>query len=537
MTTFDIIIVGAGSAGSVLAGKLSDNPKLRVLLLEAGPSDRRLWIRLPIGYGKTFFDPAVNWKYTAEADPGLAGRTSYMPRGKVLGGSSSINAMVYCRGMPADYDDWRDAGNPGWGWSDVEPWFRKVERLARGDGTAEGDGPLWVSDRAADYHRLSRHFVATVREAGLPGVAGFDGLSAEGVGPYLINTRSGLRCSAADAFLRPAIGRDNLEVRTGALVERILFEGKRAVGVLVRHGGKTQQISARAEVILAAGAINSPQLLQLSGIGPGEVLAKAGVAVVHDSAGVGRNLQDHLGINYYYRASEPTLNQQLGTFAGQIGCGLQYIFGRKGPLSLSINQFGGMVRSSPDLARPDTQLYLNPLSYSVSYADKRPLLQPDRWPGFILSFNSCRPTSRGEVAIASADPAAPPRITPRYLSTAKDLADVVAGARLISRLDRTPAMQRLIARKPDLDLASMSDAEIIADFRQRSGTVYHQSCSCRMAPAADGGVVGTDLKVHGLDGLRVVDASVFPNLTSANTNAPTIMLAAKAAAAVATALK
>ena len=529
MDDWDYIIVGAGSAGCVLADKLSADGRHRVLLLEAGGDDRRFWITTPIGYGKVYFDPAVNWKFVAEPDPGIAGRAAYFPRGKVLGGSSSINAMVYCRGLPGDYDDWRDAGNAGWGWDDLRPVFDGFERHQRRDGSVHGDGPLWVSDREPEYHGIKRFFYEAARELGLPVSPDLNGATPEGVGAYPINTRHGRRCSASVAFLRPAMGRPNLRVLTGVLAERVLFDGRRAVGVAYVRDGERMRVQARMEVVLCAGAIGSPQLLQLSGIGPGALLATHGVPVLHDNVAVGAHMQDHLGVNYYFRASEPTLNSVLGTWRGRILAGLQYVLRRTGPLSLSVNQFGGMVRSRPDLARPDMQLYFNPLSYSEELAGQRELLKPDPFPGFILGFNACRPTSTGRVEIASPDPARPPRIVPNYLSTSRDLDDVVAGARLVGRLQDTRAMRPLVTGMSHADLSNMEQATIIDDFRRRSGSVYHPCGTCRMAPD---GVVDSALRVRGVDGLRVADASVFPNITSANTNAPTIVVAHKAARAI-----
>ena len=529
MDSFDYIVIGAGTAGCVLADRLSADGQKRVLLLEAGGSDRRFWIRTPIGYGKTFYDEAVNWKYNTEPDAGLDGRRSYWPRGKVLGGSSAINAMVYCHGLPADFDDWRAAGNPGWGWADVAPGYQQLERRVGADGTVQGDGPLWVSEREPEYHPVKRHFLAAAHHLGLPATADFNGPQPEGVGAYAITTRRGLRCSAADAFLRPALGRPNLTLRTGALAQRILFEGRRAVGVAYLQQGQLRRATATAEVLLAGGAVNSPQLLQLSGIGPGPLLQGLGLAVLQHNLAVGSGLQDHLGINYLYRATEPTLNGTLGSWRGRLAAGLHFVLQRAGPLSLSVNQMGGLVRSGPGLERPDTQLYFSPWSYSTEYVGRRPLLRPDPWPGFILGFNPCRPTSTGRIDIASPDPAQPPRIQPNYLATAADVAAVLAGARLIGRLQQTPALRGLTLGPPAVDPAALTDDALLADFRARSGTVYHPCGSCRMAPEAQGGVADAALRVHGVEGLRVVDASVFPNITSANTQAPTFMLAWKAA--------
>ena len=534
MQDFDFIIVGAGSAGCVLANRLSENSAHRVLLIEAGGSDRRFWIRTPIGYGMTFLDESVNWKFEADRDPGLGGRDVYVPRGKVIGGSSSINAMVYARGAKNDFDDWRDAGNPGWGWDEVKRAFEAIETRITKDGIAEGNGPLTVSDRQNDYHPLKRHFMNAAREAGLPLADGhpsenFACNGEEGFGPYVINTRKGLRCSSADAFLHPIKHRKNLTILTEAQVARILFDGKRASGVSYRKDGMVHAVKARREVILSAGAIQSPQLLQLSGIGPGALLKEHNIEIIHANDGVGAHLEDHIGINYYYRAKEPTLNAVLGTWAGRIAAGVQFVLTRTGPLSLSVNQYGGIVRSSATLGRPDMQLYFNPLSYSTENSGKRKLTKPDPWPGFILSFNPCRPTSHGHVRITSPDPFKQPGILFNYLSTNHDLEEAVRGARLIGKVQNTAVMQALLAAPPQFDPSRESEESIITDFRKRSGSVYHPTCTCRMAPEAQGGVLDPHLRVHGVEGLRVVDASSFPNITSANTSAPTMMLAWRAA--------
>jgi choline dehydrogenase len=527
--TYDYVIIGAGSAGCVLAGRLSESGKYSVLLIEAGGSDAKFWIKTPIGYGITFFDKKVNWRFNSVPDKGLLDRTLYVPRGKVIGGSSSINAMVYARGAKSDFDDWRDAGNPGWGWDEVKPTFEAIERRVTKDGTELGSGPLTVSDRQNDYHPLKRFFTKAVKQLQLASADDGVAQGEEGLGPYLINTRNGLRCSSADAFLRPALSRKNLHVEKYAHATKILFEGTQAVGVEFIQNNQTRTVKATREIILSAGAIQSPQLLQISGIGPRDLLKQYGIKVVKALDGVGAHLQDHLGVNYYYRATEPTLNAQLGTRLGQLIAGIKFLLTRKGPLTLSVNQMGGLIRSSKELTRPDLQIYFNPLSYSTEVAGKRRLTKPDPWPGFILSFNSCRPTSTGSVKINSADPFTMPDIDFNYLSTNQDREDVIAGARFIGKLQNSPAMQELIGAEPIFDPSKASDEAIIADFRKRAGSVYHTSCTCRMAPEADGGVLDSELKVHGIKGLRVVDASSFPNVTSANTNAPTIMLAWRAA--------
>ena len=531
----DFIIVGAGSAGCVLADKLSADGERQVILLEAGPSDNRFWIRTPIGYGITYTDPKVNWCYSAEPDPAIANRQLFWPRGKVLGGSSSINAMVYHRGQAADYDDWRRAGNPGWGYSDVAQVYESFEEFSTTSGARrpanshpQSGNRLTIHDASANYHSLKHDFAEAFLQAGL-NCPDHLCLEGEGVGPYLITTRAGKRCSSATAFLHPANYRSNLEILTNTTATRINIEGDAAIGVRCLSGNQFIEIKARKEVLLCAGAVNSPQLLQLSGIGPGELLQTHGVQSVLEHPHVGRHLQDHLGISYFYRANRPTLNRTLRTWPGRIGAGIQYLLRRSGPLSLGVNQIGGLARSRTSLETSDTQLYCNPVSYQPAEGETRKLTLPDPYPGFIMGFNPCRPTSEGSIKIGSSDPHAPPRITTDYLTTQKDLDGVVSMARLVGRIQDTRAIQDILAEPPDLDLTSMPEDDILNDFRQRSTTVYHPCGTCRMGADIQSAVVNADLQVFGIQGLRVVDASIFPNITSANTNAPTIMVAHEAA--------
>ncbi|MEM0922717.1 MAG: GMC family oxidoreductase N-terminal domain-containing protein [Pseudomonadota bacterium] len=528
MEQFDFVIIGAGSAGCVLAERLSRSGRHRVLLLEAGVRDRRAWIRLPIGYGKCFHDPAVNWGLHTESVPSLDGRKIYWPRGKVVGGSSSINGLVYFRGLPGDFDDWAEAGYAGWDWASLLPIFERLERQIAGDGSQTGSGPMAVSDCERDFHPIRRHYYAAAQDLDLPRVDPKAAIFGEGIGPYHLTVEGGLRCSAATAFLRPALARRNLVLRRHAQAERILFEARTANALSYHWRGETHQVAA-GQVILSAGAVHSPLILQRSGIGPGDLLAMLGIAPVRENPAIGAGLQDHIGIDYMFRAHEPTLNQELGTKLGQLRAGLRYLFGRRGPLGLSVNQMGGLVRSHPGANRADIQLYFNPLSYSTTYRNRRPLLRPDPWPGFILGFNPCRPTSRGHVHLAGPDLSDGPMIVPSYLETEEDRAAVIACGRLSARLLETSALQSLIAGENGFSPIGASDEEILADFRARSGSVFHACGTCRMAPEERGGAVDATLRVHGVDGLRVVDASIFPNITSANTNAPTLMVADRAA--------
>lgn len=529
MESYDYIIVGAGSSGCVLADRLSRSGKYTVLVLEAGGSDRSFWIRTPIGYGRTFFDPRINWMYRSEPDPQTDGRVSYWPRGKVIGGSSSINALIYCRGLPGDFEDWQTAGAKGWDWHTVRAHYEAIESRILADGSVEGNGPLFVSDVRNDIHPSNRHYFAMAKELGLPVADDCNGPSPEGVTHYRITTRHGKRWSAADAFLKPALARKNVTLLRNCLVERIVMENRRAAGVSVRTPSGIAVFKAAKEVIVSAGCVNSPQLLQLSGIGPATLLQRLGIPVVMANDNVGANLQDHLGINYYYKATEPTLNSMLSPWWGKALQGARYLLTRRGPLSLSVNQCGGFVRSKEGLDRPDQQLYLNPVTYTTAPADKRPIINPDPFPGFILSFQPARPTSRGTIEIASLNPQDAPRIAPNYLSTAKDIEDVVAGGRLIQRLARTSAIRRFAKEAIPPDILTLDDDGLLDDFRKRCGSVFHPVSTCRMARDETEGVTDGELRVFGIDGLRVVDASSFPCITSGNTNAPTIMLAHRAA--------
>ncbi len=517
MIEVDYIVVGAGSAGCVLANRLSADGRFKVLLLEAGGSDRRFQIRVPIGYGMSFFDPDVNWMFRTEPDRALGGRCGYWPRGKVLGGSGSINAMVHVRGHRLDFDDWAAEGNDGWSADAVWPYFERAERMIAGN------------DVSAEVHPLCAAFLVAGREAGFAFNPDFNSGDPEGVGIYRIATKSGLRRSAADAYLHPAMRRANLRVETRALATRIAFEGNRARGVEYTKGGGRHFAQARREVLLAAGSINSPKLLQLSGIGPAGLLKAHGIDVVRDAPGVGRNLQDHLCIDHLYRAHVPTLNQQIGTWRGKIAAALRYALLRKGPLALSVNQGGGFVRAREALDRPNMQLYFSPLSYTRTPPGTRPLMRPDPFPGFLLSAQPCRPTSRGHLEIVSNDPAAPPAIHPNALSTEHDVREMIEGARVLRRLATTPALSAVIEAEMQPGPAVHSDAEHLADIRQRSSTVFHPVSTCRMGTDSRTDVVDAGLRVHSIEGLRVIDASVFPNVTSGNTNVPTLMVAEKGA--------
>jgi choline dehydrogenase len=532
MQEFDYIIVGAGTAGCVVASRLAES-NASVLLLEAGGSDRNLWIQLPIGYGRTYFDPRINWMYDTAPSPGLAGRSSYWPRGKVIGGSGSINAMVHVRGQPHDFDDWRDCGNPGWGWDDVLPFFMKAEHSEIEEPGRRGKGgPQHVTDISDKVHPLCHRFIAAGEAVGLQKTRDFNGSLSEGLGIFQINTRKGRRSSTANEYLRPALRQGRISLETHAHATRIMFQGKKASGIQYRQHGIDRTAMARRAVILCGGSVNSPQLLQLSGVGDAGHLMALGIETQHHLPGVGANLQDHLAVSYFYGTSVPTLNQQLGPLTGKVKAALAYCWNRSGPLGMSVNQAGGFVRGSAQNDRVNLQLYFTPASYTQTPLSERRLAKPDPFPAFLISFNACRPTSRGHLAIASTDAFAPPHIHPNYLATDHDIMEAQQGMKLLSKIMAASPLAEIVTDRlvPGAEVAN--DDDWLADFRQRADTVYHPTSTCTMGPDPAQAVVDHRLRVHGLEGLYVVDASIFPLITSGNTNAPTVMVAEKGAAMI-----
>ena len=521
---FDYLIVGAGSAGCVLAERLSADGRTRVLVLEAGGSDRRLFVQMPLGYGKLYHDPSVNWCYRTEPDPGLGGQADYWPRGKVLGGSSAINAMVWVRGHPADYADWHAAGNPGWGWEEARAAFRAMEHNEDGGSDWRGDGgPLFIRSNRAPGHPLVAPFLAACESLGLPRNPDFNGPEQEGVGIYQLTIRAGRRNSAARAFLRPAMTRGNVALRTGAQVTRVLFDGARATGVEYRWKGRV--LTARAgEVILSGGAINTPQILMLSGIGPGGDLQAQGIAVRRDQPHVGANLSDHQGLNYTWRARVPTMNDLLRPWWGKLRVGLRYLARRDGPLAASINHAGGFFRTDPGRDRPNMQLYFQAFSTLLPRPGERPILNPDPFSGLSIGLSNCRPASRGRIVLAGPDPLTPPRIFANVYSAGDDLAEMLEAVKMLRRIAAAEPLAALLDEELRPGPQVATDAELIADIRARSGTVFHPACTCRMGPDPADAVVDARLRVHGIDGLRVCDASAFPNLIAGNTNAPAMLM-------------
>jgi len=519
---FDYVIVGAGSAGCVLANRLSADGRNSVLLLEAGPKDTNLWIHVPLGYGKLFKEKTVNWMYQTEPEPGLDGRTVFQPRGKVLGGSSSINGLLYVRGQHEDYDRWRQRGNAGWGYDDVLPYFRKAENQQRGADKYHGaGGPLPVSDwRHADP--LSEAFVVAAAQTGIPTNPDFNGASQEGAGFFQTTTQRGRRASTAYSYLRPAKNRSNLDVETSALAQRILFEGRRARAVEYRQSGALRTARARKEILVSSGAYNSPQLLQLSGVGPAVLLKQHGIDIVLDAPGVGNDLQDHLQVRLVTRCSQPvTLNDILNHPVRRVMAGARYAAFRKGPLTIAAGTSGAFFKTNPRLATPDIQIHFLPFS-TDRMGEKL-----HSFSAFSASVCQLRPESRGSLRIKSADPAVPPEIRINYLATETDRTAFIEGFKILRQILAAPALKPYAVDEILPGSKVTSDEDILAFCRQTGSTVYHPTSTCRMGndPLA---VVDQRLRVRGIEGLRVVDASVMPDLMSGNTNAPTIMIAEKA---------
>ena len=525
---FDYIVVGAGSAGCVLAARLSEDPATRVLLLEAGPPDSSLWIHLPIGYGKTMWSDKYNWRFSTDPDPNMNGRRIYWPRGKTLGGSSSINGLIYIRGQREDYDHWAALGNTGWGYDEVLPYFVKSECNERGAIPLHGgEGPLKVSDIGAK-HELIEAFIGGAQQIGVPRNDDFNGAQQEGAGYFQLTTHKGWRVSTAKAYLDPARGRPNLRIETDAFAAGVIMDGTHAVGVRYRQGGVMKEARCNAEVLLSAGSLQSPQLLQLSGIGPHALLAKHGIPVVADAPGVGENLQDHLQVRLSYECTKPiTTNDQLNSLFGQAKIGLQWLLFRSGPLAIGINQGGCFMRAlqgpdgKPEAQTPDIQFHVATLSADMAGAKVHP------YSGFTMSICQLRPESRGHVRIRSTDPFEPPEMQPNYLSTDLDRRTTVAGMKAARAIAASAAMKPYVRREVKPGPETADDAALLEFARDNGATIFHPTGTCRMGNDALA-VVDTRLRVNGTTGLRVIDCSVMPTLVSGNTNAPAVMLAEKA---------
>lgn len=521
--SFDYIIVGAGSAGCVLANRLTASGRHRVLLLEAGGRDSNMWIHIPLGFAKLFDNAKVNWLYKSEPEPELNYRNIIQPRGKVLGGSSSINGLLYIRGQHEDFDHWRQLGNAGWAFADVLPFFRRAEDQARGADELHGvGGPLAVSD-VCEPHPLCEAFIEAAQQTGIPRNDDFNGPTQEGAGYFQLTTKNGRRWSTAAGYLRQARSRPNLKIELNALASRLVFSGRRAVGVEYRQGGLTHTAYAEGEVILAGGAFNSPQLLQLSGVGPADLLRAHGIEVIADMPGVGADLQDHLQVRMQFRCTQPiTANDVLNDWRHRCGAGIRYMLSRKGLLTIGAGYAGAFLRTRPDLATPDVQIHFLIFSTETAGAAVHP------FPGFMASVCQLRPESRGFVRIKSSDPTMPPAIQPRYLTSRADCDTVIAGLKELRRVMSRPVIRKLIAEERAPGETCVTDAELLAYARATGTTVYHPTSTCRMGSDPNA-VVDERLRVRGLERLRVVDASIMPTLVSGNTNAAAVMIGEKGA--------
>lgn len=526
---FDYVIVGAGSAGCVLAGNLSACGKHSVLLLEAGPDRNGFWIKTPLGYGHSIFNDTVNWMYASEPEAGLGGRSIPVPRGRIVGGSSAINAMVYMRGTQADYDEWAHDKHPDWTWAKVLSSYKKIEDHCVRDQWHGTGGPLQVNSRAGVAHPICDAFLEAGQQLQLPRNNDFNGESIDGLGYYHHTICSaGKRMSSARGWLEPARRRSNFRLEANAQAVRLEFDDQQVSGVVYRQGDKLFTAKARREVVLACGAINTPQLLMVSGIGPGASLQDKGIEVQHELAAVGQHMQDHFAYDMHFRSRVPTMNQQIGSWHGKLLAGLQYYLFGSGPLSSGTTHAGGFVRSAPSRDRPNLQLYFSPLTRDLRPGAPGRMAQADSYAAFSIGACNTRPKSRGDISLSSHDIRDAPLIRFNFLDHEDDLTEMIEGARALRTLADTPALRQIIEREylPGPEIAR--DEDLVRDIRARGYSIYHPCSTCRMGDNTTQSVVNSRLKVHGMEGLRVADASVMPFVLTGNLNGPSMMIGQRA---------
>ena len=528
MAEFDLVVVGAGSSGSIIASKVAKETGLKVLILEAGGSDFRPDIKTPIGYGLTFYNKNVNWCYQTKEQNNLDNRSVYCPRGKVVGGSASINAMVYVRGQQGDYNHWETCSSAEFGWNSVQSTFDLLE--GRGDNTKGSH--ICVSNVEDQHEEVLEHFFSAARDLGIRYTEDMNSNANEGVGHYPITTKNGFRWTSADAFLKPAIKEKNVKIIKNAHVSKLIFDDNRVTGLEFIKNGLKKSITARFGVVLTAGAINTPQLLMLSGVGPSKHLLDKGITPIADIKGIGQNLQDHLGIDYLFEANAKSLNRTLSSWSGRFRSLVNYIASKKGPFALSVNQGGGFVNWKSRNEWPNLQIYFNPLTYSIKRPGKRMLLRPDKLDGFAIGFQPCRPKSRGEVYLNSSNPMDSPIIDPKFLSSEKDIYDVEAGINFVEEVTKSENLKSIIVKAKSIDLEKASIEQKKEDFKKRAVSVYHPCGTCRLGNDVERDPVSIDFRLRGFQNIWIADASLFPSIPSGNINSAVMMLAYKASKSI-----
>tara|TARA_Y100000590_G_scaffold470638_1_gene667258 strand:+ start:3486 stop:5105 length:1620 start_codon:yes stop_codon:yes gene_type:complete len=522
LNNFDLVIVGAGSAGCIVANQIIKNTNLKVLLVEAGPDDNKPTIKIPLGYGMTFYNKKINWNFYTVNQKNLNNREIYYPRGKVIGGSGSINAMIYARGLSSDYQDWNL--NKNWSWKNIKETYDELEISINDKYKNSSYEKIPVNDVSSQHHPILNSFFDAAREFKFDFNKQLKSTIENQVGHYSINTFKGYRVSSSNAFLKPIKNNPNLTILKNAEVLKLNLANKKISSLKIKYNNNIITANPKIGVILSSGSIMSPCLLLKSGIGNGRELKDLGIAVNLHSPNVGKNFQDHLGIDYLFKSFVPTLNKDLGTWAGRIKSFFKYVYNRKGPFSLSLNQGGGYISWNSLDPYPNIQLYFNPLTYSVSYKNKRPLLKTDKFNGFIIGFNSCRPKSLGEIGLIKTKDDYIPKIDPKYLTDERDVQDLYSTFDFIRKFLNNKFINQIIKSPVNIHPTNASDKELLDHFRSNSTTVYHPCGTCRMGKNINSSVVSDKLKVHGLENLWIVDASIMPNITSGNINAPVMML-------------